>query len=110
MRLEPLLQSRALHRGQRKAGRDEDDEERDERHHLRPEDALVEDAGQQAGRLANRIIHERVDPGALAVAQPEGLDLSFNLTVARKSGPSCDAALELLRFAARRDFAVKVYE
>ena len=27
------------------------------------------------GRLANRIIHEKVDPGALAVAQPEGLDL-----------------------------------
>ncbi|QAT87258.1 hypothetical protein EJ065_5726 [Corallococcus coralloides] len=66
--------------------------------------------GQQAGRLANRIVHEKVDPGALAVARPEGLDLSFNLTAAKKSGPSCDVALEVLRFAARRDFAVKVYE
>ncbi|WP_375741735.1 ABC transporter substrate-binding protein [Corallococcus interemptor] len=66
--------------------------------------------GQQAGRLANRIIHEKVAPGALAVARPEGLDLSFNLTAAKKSGPSCDVALEVLRFAARRDFAVKVYE
>ncbi|MBN1204955.1 MAG: ABC transporter substrate-binding protein [Myxococcaceae bacterium] len=66
--------------------------------------------GQQAGRLANRIIHEKVDPGALAVAQPEGMDLAINLTVARKLGPSCDVAMELLRYAAARDFPVKVYE
>ena len=66
--------------------------------------------GLQAGRLANRIIHERVDPGALAVAQPEGLDLSVNLSTARKLGPSPEPVLELLRFAAKRDFAVKVYE
>ncbi|QSQ17254.1 ABC transporter substrate-binding protein [Myxococcus landrumensis] len=66
--------------------------------------------GLQAGRLANRIIHEKVDPGALAVAQPEGLDLSINLTTAKKLGPSSEPVLELLRFAARRDFAVKVYE
>ncbi|WP_426732428.1 ABC transporter substrate-binding protein [Myxococcus faecalis] len=66
--------------------------------------------GLQAGRLANRIIHEKVDPGALAVAQPEGLDLSVNLTTARKLGPSSESVLELLRFAARKDFAVKVYE
>ncbi len=66
--------------------------------------------GQQAGRLANRIIHEKVNPGALAVVQPEGLDLSLNLTAARKLDPSSGAVLELLRLAARRDFAVKVYE
>ncbi|WP_244224804.1 hypothetical protein [Corallococcus sicarius] len=66
--------------------------------------------GQQAGRLAPRPIHEKVAPGALAVARPEGMDLSFNPTAAKKSGPSCDVALEVLRFAARRDFAVKVYE
>lgn len=66
--------------------------------------------GQQAGRLANRIIHEKVDPGALAVAQPEGLDISVNLTAARKLAPSCDGVLELLRFAAARDFPVRVYE
>ncbi len=66
--------------------------------------------GQQAGRLANRIIHEKVDPGALAVAQPEGMDIAINLTSARKLGPSCDAAMELLRYAAKRDFPVKVYE
>lgn len=66
--------------------------------------------GQQAGRLANRIIHEKVDPGALAVAPPEGLDISVNLTAARKLAPSRDAMLELLRFSAARDYPVRVYE
>jgi putative ABC transport system substrate-binding protein len=66
--------------------------------------------GQQAGRLANRIIHEKVDPGALAVAQPEGMDIAINLSATQKLGPSCDAAMELLRYAAKRDFPVKVYE
>jgi putative ABC transport system substrate-binding protein len=66
--------------------------------------------GQQAGRLANRIIHEKVNPGALAVAQPEGMDLAISLTATRKLGSSCDAAMELLRFAAKRDFPVKVHE
>ncbi|WP_257460485.1 ABC transporter substrate-binding protein [Archangium lipolyticum] len=66
--------------------------------------------GQQAGRLANRIIHEKVDPGALAVSQPEGLDLAVNLSAAGKLGGSKDVVLELLRFAAKRDFPVRVFE
>ncbi|PTL77903.1 ABC transporter substrate-binding protein [Vitiosangium sp. GDMCC 1.1324] len=66
--------------------------------------------GQQAGRLANRIIHEKVDPGALAVSQPEGLDLAVNLSAAGKLGGSRDVVLELLRFAAKRDFPVRVFE
>lgn len=66
--------------------------------------------GQQAGRLANRIIHEKVDPGALAVSQPEGMDLAVNLTAAGKLGGSRDVVLELLRFAAKRDFPVRVFE
>ncbi len=68
--------------------------------------------GQQAGRLANRIIHEKVDPGALAVAQPEGLDLAVNLSAAGKLGGSKDkdVVMELLRFAAKRDFPVRVFE
>jgi putative ABC transport system substrate-binding protein len=66
--------------------------------------------GQQAGRLANRIIHEKVNPGALAVAQPEGMDLAISLTAARKLSSSCDATLELLRYAAKQDFPVKVHE
>jgi putative ABC transport system substrate-binding protein len=66
--------------------------------------------GQQAGRLANRIIHEKVDPGALAVAQPEGMDLAISLTAMRKLSSSCDVALELLRYAAKQDYPVRVYE
>ncbi len=66
--------------------------------------------GQQAGRLANRIVHEKVDPGALAVAQPELLELALNLSTARKLGKSCDVAAQLLRFAAERGFQVRVYE
>jgi putative ABC transport system substrate-binding protein len=66
--------------------------------------------GQQAGRLANRIIHEKVDPGALAVAQPEGMDLAISLTATRKLSSSCDVAMELLRYAAKQDFPVKVFE
>ena len=66
--------------------------------------------GQQAGRLANRIIHEKVDPGALAVAQPEGLELSVNLSAAAKLAGSKDVVLELLRFAARRDYPVRSFE
>ena len=58
--------------------------------------------GQQAGRLANRIIHEKVDPGALAVAQPEVLDLAMNLTTARKQGAACELALEIFKFAAKQ--------
>jgi putative tryptophan/tyrosine transport system substrate-binding protein len=65
--------------------------------------------GQQAGRLANRIIHEKVDPGALVVSQPEGLDLSVNLSAASRLGNS-SVVLELLRFAAKRDFPVRVFE
>ena len=64
--------------------------------------------GQQAGRLANRIIHEKVDPGALAVAQPEGMDLAISLGATRKLSSSCDVAMDLLRYAAKRDYPVKV--
>lgn len=66
--------------------------------------------GQQAGRLANRIIHEKVDPGALAVAQPETLELAINLSAAGKLGGPRDALLELLRFAAKRDYPVRLFE
>ncbi len=65
--------------------------------------------GQQAGRLANRIIHEKVDPGALVVARPEGLDLAVNLSAAGRLGGT-NVVLELLRFAAKRDFPVRVFE
>jgi ABC-type uncharacterized transport system substrate-binding protein len=66
--------------------------------------------GQQAGRLANRIIHEKVDPGALAVSPPEGLDLATNLTVARKLGGSGELAQRILELAARQNYSLKVFE
>lgn len=66
--------------------------------------------GQQAGRLANRIVHERVDPGAMAVAPPETLDMAVNLTTAKKVGSECDLGLEIFKFAAKRAYPVKVFE
>ncbi|MFL5319513.1 MAG: ABC transporter substrate-binding protein [Myxococcaceae bacterium] len=64
--------------------------------------------GQQAGRLANRILFEKVDPGALVVAQPEVLELSVNLTTAKKVGS--DVALELMHYAAEKSYPLKVME
>jgi len=66
--------------------------------------------GQQAGRLANRILIELVDPGAMAVANPEGLELHVNLSTARKLGAADSFALDLVTFAARQGLTVKVVE
>jgi putative ABC transport system substrate-binding protein len=66
--------------------------------------------GQQAGRLANRVLVEKVDPGALAVANPEGLELNLNLTTAKKLGVAETFALDAMTFAARQNLAVKVVE
>lgn len=66
--------------------------------------------GQQAGRLANRVLVEKVDPGALAVANPEGLELHLNLTTAKKLGAADAFALDAVTFAARQNLAVKVVE
>lgn len=67
--------------------------------------------GQQAGRLANRIIHEKVDPSALAVARPEALDLSLNLTRARRLTTKEHPVTEgLLTHAAMKGLTLRVYE
>jgi putative ABC transport system substrate-binding protein len=66
--------------------------------------------GQQAGRLANRVLVEKVDPGALAVASPEGVELHVNLTTARKLGSPETFALDAVTFAARQSLTVKVAE
>lgn len=66
--------------------------------------------GQQAGRLANRIVHEKIDPGALAVAPPEVLDMAVNLSTAKRMGSACDLALEIFKYAARRGYPIKVLE
>ncbi|MFT3706551.1 MAG: ABC transporter substrate binding protein [Archangium sp.] len=66
--------------------------------------------GQQAGRIANRVLVEKVDPGAMAVANPEGLELHVNLSTARKLGAADTFALDLVTFAARQGLTVKVVE
>lgn len=66
--------------------------------------------GQQAGRLANRILHEKIDPGAVAVANPEGVDLTLNLVSARRLGDPKALALDLITYAAQKGIAVKVVE
>ncbi|NMO21688.1 hypothetical protein HPC49_47015 [Pyxidicoccus fallax] len=55
-------------------------------------------------------MNPKVEPGALAVASPVAFDLFLTLTVTTKSGPSSDTVREPLRRAARRDFAIRVYE
>lgn len=66
--------------------------------------------GLQAGRVANRIVVEKVDPGALAVATPEGVELHVNLQVARRLGLPESFANDVLVFAARQGLAVKAVE
>lgn len=66
--------------------------------------------GQQAGRIANRVLVEKVDPGALAVANPEGLELNLNLTTAKKLGSPETFALDAVTFASRQSLTVKVVE
>jgi len=65
--------------------------------------------GQQAGRLANRLIHEKVDAGALAVARPEIVEVSLNLSTAKKLGNISDLAQELFKLSAARGYPIKVY-
>ncbi|MFH1808266.1 MAG: ABC transporter substrate-binding protein [Pseudomonadota bacterium] len=66
--------------------------------------------GQQAGRLANRILKENVKPSAVGVQSPEGLDIAINLTTARAIGVECDLALEIFTYAAERQYAIRVYK
>lgn len=66
--------------------------------------------GQQAGRIASRILVERIDPGALAVVPPEGVELHFNLGVARKLGDAGAIATGLLGLTARRGLPLRTYE
>jgi putative ABC transport system substrate-binding protein len=66
--------------------------------------------GLQAGRLANRVLVEKVDPGAVAVASPEGVELHVNLTAARRLGLGEGFAGQVLAFAARQGLAIKVTE
>lgn len=66
--------------------------------------------GQQAGRLANRLLVEKVDPGALVVAQPDGLELQLNLATVKKLGSAAPQLADVLSHAARKGLAVRVFE
>jgi len=63
--------------------------------------------GAQAGRLANRILLEKIDPGALAVAPPEGTELFVNWSAAKKLEQPEQFALDLLGFAAQKGLVVR---
>lgn len=66
--------------------------------------------GQQAGRIANRILHEKVDPGAMAVAAPEGVELHVNLASAKRLSDAKGFAFDLFGFAAKQQLSVRVSE
>jgi putative tryptophan/tyrosine transport system substrate-binding protein len=65
--------------------------------------------GLQAGRLANRILQEKLDPGAIVVATPEA-ELHVNLATAKKLGLGVDFVGALMTFAARQGLAVRAGE
>lgn len=66
--------------------------------------------GLQAGRIANRVLVEKVDPGALAVAQPEGVEVHVNLSTARRLGNPEAFVMDLVGFAGKRGLALKAQE
>jgi len=63
--------------------------------------------GAQAGKLGARIAQEHVDPGAIAVLPPAGLDLWVNLATARALGLDAGFAERVLDYAGRQGLAVK---
>jgi putative ABC transport system substrate-binding protein len=66
--------------------------------------------GAQAGRLALKIVQEKVSPKLIPIADPEGLDIAVNLTTAKRIGVECDIALEIFTFAATRGYPIKVFK
>jgi putative ABC transport system substrate-binding protein len=63
--------------------------------------------GQQAGRIVNRVLFEKVDPGTIAVASPDGVEVHVNLSAAAKLGLAETFARDVLSFAARSGLPVK---
>ena len=66
--------------------------------------------GQQAGRLANRIVLERIDAGALAISPPEVLDLAMNLKATQALAAPTEVVDGLLHFASQRGFPIRVFQ
>lgn len=74
---------------------------------LSPDFAAI---GAQAGRMAQKIVHDKVSPKLIPIADPEGLDIAVNLTTAKRIGVECDIALEIFTFAATRGYPIRVYK
>jgi putative tryptophan/tyrosine transport system substrate-binding protein len=66
--------------------------------------------GAQAGRLANRVLLEKIDPGAMQVQSPEGVELFVNWATAKKLSSPADFATDVIGFAAKKGLALRVYE
>lgn len=66
--------------------------------------------GLQAGRVANRILVEKIDPGALAVAPPEGVELTVSLSAATRLGLGDGFTAAVLNFAAQQTLVVRPIE
>lgn len=66
--------------------------------------------GQQAGRLAKRILKERILPSSLPIAHPEMMEFSVNLGVLHRLQAKCDAEAGVFTLAARKGYLIKVYE
>jgi len=66
--------------------------------------------GQQAGRMANKILRQGVTPDLIPVEAPEGLEIAINLATAKGIGVECDIALEVFTFAARNGYRISVHE
>lgn len=66
--------------------------------------------GQQAGRIANRILADKASPATIPVAQPEGLDIAINLSTARQISAECGLALEIFKYAAKQGFPIRVFD
>lgn len=64
--------------------------------------------GAQAGHLATRIVFEHVNPGALAVAPPTGLDVWLNLSTARAIGLDAAFTARLLDDVGQKGLALRV--
>ena len=74
---------------------------------LSPDYAAI---GAQAGKVAARLLNDKVPLKSIPVADPEGLDIAVNLTTAKRIGVECDIALEIFTFAATRGYPIKVFK
>jgi len=66
--------------------------------------------GRQAAKLANRILRENYSIKELNIIEPEGLDLSVNMTTATQLGIASELSLNLLNYAAVHKHAIQAFQ